>query len=271
MRIIPGILIVLVAVCAGCQTSRALKGPIPASQAIGIDDERTDRIGKAIRETMRKEKIPGLSIAVVEHGTTIWAQGFGWRDVKRRFPVDTDTQFQAGSISKPLTALGVLDLKSSGEVDLDTNVNVSWQRRTPDGRELFTSECLAWHLGRTDMADAFTKIFFALRAILQRHAGKLVVSENSPTRFCLEGGVHPKHKTPMPIAWVEIGRNYVSFHHMGVYARPDLLKGVSKKLRARMQGKSCFNFISVDDPLFAELEDLTVCAFEAFQKLPYTR
>ncbi len=66
-----------------------------------------------------------------------------------------------------------------------------------------------------------------------------------------------------------LGGDYVSFHHMGVYARPDLLKGVSKKLRARMQGKSCFNFALVDEPLFAELEEVTVCGFDAFQTLPY--
>ena len=120
-----------------------------------------------------------------------------------------------------------------------------------------------------DKADAFTETFSALRAILERRTGKLVVSEDGPTRFCLEGGLHPKHRKPMPIAWVEIGKNYVSFHHMGVYARPDLLKTVSKKLKARMQGKSCFNFTSVDEPLFAELEELTVSAFEAFRKLPF--
>ncbi len=118
------------------------------------------------------------------------------------------------------------------------------------------------------MADSFNRIFSELRAILERHAGKLVVSENSPARYCLEGGLHPRHKKRMPIAWVEVGKNYVSFHHMGVYARPDLLKGVSKKLKARMQGKSCFNFTSFDEALFAELETLTVQAFHAFQKLP---
>ena len=72
----------------------------------------------------------------------------------------------------------------------------------------------------------------------------------------------------MPIAWVEFGKNYVGFHHMAVYARPDLLKDISKKLKARMQGKSCFNFTSVNEVLFAELEELTVRAFDAFQKLP---
>ena len=121
------------------------------------------------------------------------------------------------------------------------------------------------------MAESFSDVFSALRAILERNAGKLVVSEDSSTRYCLQGGLHPKHQTPMPIAWVEIGKNYVSFHHMGVCARPDLLKGISKKLKARMQGKSCFNFTSVDERLFAELEELTVRTFEGFRKLPFMR
>ncbi len=121
------------------------------------------------------------------------------------------------------------------------------------------------------MASSFTGVFSALRGILRRHTGKLTVSEDSPTRYCLEGGVHPKHQKPMPIAWVEVGTNYVGFHHMGVYARPDLLRHVSPRLQARMQGKSCFNFTTVDEPLFAELEELTVRAFEAFQQLPYMK
>jgi hypothetical protein len=124
---------------------------------------------------------------------------------------------------------------------------------------------------RLNMADSFADVFSALRAILARNTGKLTVSEDSPTRYCLQGGLHPKHKTPMPIAWVEVGKSYVSFHHMGVYARPDLLKGISKKLKERMQGKSCFNFTSFDEPLFAELEDLTARAFEAFSKLPFVQ
>ncbi len=111
----------------------------------------------------------------------------------------------------------------------------------------------------------FLEIFAALSAILRRHAGKLTIAEDSPTRFCLQGGLHPKHQQPMPIAWTQIGRGYVSFHHMGIYARPELLLTVSKELRARMQGKSCFNFKASDPALFAELEELTARGFEAFR------
>ena len=114
---------ILSALSSGCQVSHALKQPIPASGAIGIEDERTRRIGEIIRETMRKEGVPGVSIAVIDQGQIVWAQGFGWRDAAKRLPVDTDTQFQVGSISKPVTALGVLLLKQSGQIDLDKDVN----------------------------------------------------------------------------------------------------------------------------------------------------
>jgi hypothetical protein len=91
------------------------------------------------------------------------------------------------------------------------------------------------------MPTDFALIFTRLRAILQRHAGALSVADDTPTRYVLEGGVHPTHRTPMPIAWVQVGKAYVSFHLMPVYGCPELTEGMSKALAARMQGKSCFN------------------------------
>jgi hypothetical protein len=119
------------------------------------------------------------------------------------------------------------------------------------------------------MPNNFPEVFAALREILKRHAGQLAVTEDTATCYRLEGGKHPTRKKPFPIAWVTVGKAYVSFHHMGVYARPDLLKGMSKALEARMQGKSCFNFTSADPVLLAELEDLTVRGFEAFRDAPF--
>ena len=121
------------------------------------------------------------------------------------------------------------------------------------------------------MPTDFPEVFSALRDIFRRHAGRFAVTEDTSRCYRLEGGVHPTHQRPFPIAWVSVGKSYVSFHHMGVYVRPDLLKGVSKELKARMQGKSCFNFTSVDPTLFAELEDLTVRCFEAFRNTPFMK
>jgi len=70
----------------------------------------------------------------------------------------------------------------------------------------------------------------------------------------------------MPVAWVQIGKGYVSYHLMGVHSNPKLLDGMSKELKARMQGKSCFNFKTENDALFKELEELTGQAIDSFRK-----
>ena len=59
------------------------------------------------------------------------------------------------------------------------------------------------------------------------------------------------------VAATRLGKRYVSFYLMGVYGDPTLLAGMSPELRRRMQGKSCFNFTKVDEPLFRELAEIT--------------
>ena len=77
-------------------------------------------------------------------------------------------------------------------------------------------------------------------------------------------------KRPMiPVAWVQVGKAYVSYHLMGVYGNVKLRDGMSKKLQARRQGKTCFNFKAYDEALFKELERLTVEAIAGFRKAGY--
>jgi hypothetical protein len=52
---------------------------------------------------------------------------------------------------------------------------------------------------------------------------------------------------------------------MPVYVEPKLLAGVSKPLKARMQGKSCFNFDSVDKDLLKELAALTKAGYASYK------
>jgi hypothetical protein len=116
------------------------------------------------------------------------------------------------------------------------------------------------------MSAEFQSVFVRLRKILEPYSKTLAVTQDTPGRYCLTGGVHPTHKTPMPVAWVEIGKNYVSFHHMGVYGFPKLRDEMSAEFKARMQGKSCFNFKTADEKLFAELEQVTARGFAAFKQ-----
>ncbi|MEJ7653340.1 MAG: hypothetical protein WKH64_08345 [Chloroflexia bacterium] len=61
-----------------------------------------------------------------------------------------------------------------------------------------------------------------------------------------------------------IKKRYVSYHLMPVYIYPDLLEGASDGLRKRMQGKSCFNFVRLDELLVAELAALTEAGYRRY-------
>jgi hypothetical protein len=107
------------------------------------------------------------------------------------------------------------------------------------------------------MNPEFAPIFARLRAILQRHSDRLKVTADAPQHYCLDVAFSPKLKKPFPVAWVKVGKAYVSYHFIPVYMFPELRDGMSEKLQARMQGKACFNFKAADEPLFKELEDVT--------------
>jgi|SRR5215212_6407482 len=118
----------------------------------------------------------------------------------------------------------------------------------------------------------FESIFARLREILQKHKGRFSVTDE-PGNYCLAGNPGPamaarKGKTAreMPVAWANISRAYVSYHLMGIYMNPKLQKSISKELKARMQGKSCFNFKCPDETLFAELNQLTGKSIEDLRK-----
>lgn len=111
----------------------------------------------------------------------------------------------------------------------------------------------------------FAETFAALKAILARHAAELVVAVDQADHYCLNT-TKEYRKRPMMFGAAKIGKQYVSYHLMPVYACPELLKGMSQELRKRMQGKSCFNFRAVDPGLFAELDTLTGTGLERFKR-----
>lgn len=133
----------------------------------------------------------------------------------------------------------------------------------------------SWGKEKHRASTDFELLFVRLRTILQMYSDTYSVAEDTPTCFRLEANTGPaavrawggKVKRPtLPVAWVEIGKPYVSYHLMGVYGNEKLLAGLSKRLRARMQGKTCFNFKANDEVLFKELEKLTIQAISSFKK-----
>ena len=116
-------------------------------------------------------------------------------------------------------------------------------------------------------------VFARLRDILSKHADRFSVTSNTKARYCLESPVGPAtlrawggtvKRTQIPVAWVEIKKAYVSFHLMAM--DPALRGDMSGELEKRMQGKTCFNFTTVDEALFRELAHLTARGLAAFKR-----
>lgn len=84
----------------------------------------------SLHDRMRQYNVPGASVAVIEEGKILWARGWGETEAGNGTPVDTETMFQAASISKPVAAAGALLLVEQGLLSYDSDVNESlrsWQ------------------------------------------------------------------------------------------------------------------------------------------------
>ena len=82
-----------------------------------------------LSERMQRLQVPGISVAVIHNGKIEWARGFGLTRIDGP-PVTAETLFQAGSISKPVAAMGALKLVETGKLSLDADVNsylTSWK------------------------------------------------------------------------------------------------------------------------------------------------
>ena len=90
--------------------------------------------------------------------------------------------------------------------------------------------------------EDFDALFAELRPLIDRHAPALAVVRDEPGDFQVETTKAGPSGTHMWFGAVQTRKSYVSVHVMPVYSHPDVMEGVSDELRARMQGKSCFNF-----------------------------
>lgn len=113
-----------------------------------------------------------------------------------------------------------------------------------------------------DSTSTFAEAFEELKQLVQARAGFLELQRDTETEYILTGPMMPRWKKELWFGGVRMGRAYVSLHLMPVYMFPELLKGLSPELLARMQGKSCFNFKRVEPELFAEVDALLARCIE---------
>jgi hypothetical protein len=108
-------------------------------------------------------------------------------------------------------------------------------------------------------------VYADLYKILAPYSADLDIKRDDATELYVDTRHVQKNKKPLFFGAVQVKKTYVSFHLMPVYLKPDLLDSASPELRARMQGKSCFNFSAPDPALFKELAALTKTAYASYK------
>jgi CubicO group peptidase (beta-lactamase class C family) len=96
-----------------------------ASGSPGVADPYAamkSNLSKYIRKEMSLNSVKGLSMAVVDGQRVIWCQGFGYADEATKTLAAPDTVYRAGSISKVVTSMRVLQLAGEKRLGLDDDI-----------------------------------------------------------------------------------------------------------------------------------------------------
>lgn len=72
---------------------------------------------------MRSGSMPGLAVGIARNGRVLFDKGYGFADVARRRPVTTKSMFHIASVTKTVTATGIMMLVEDGRLALDAPVN----------------------------------------------------------------------------------------------------------------------------------------------------
>ena len=94
----------------------------------GLPREALEKIERAITSEMARQGIPGLSVAVVTEHTLRWSNGYGFSDLENFVPARPITVYRLASVTKPITAVAVMQLAEKGSLDLDAPI----QRYAPE-------------------------------------------------------------------------------------------------------------------------------------------
>ncbi len=145
-------------------------------------------VSMSLQQWMNFFKIPGLSVVVFDNYRIVWKKSYGVKQAGSPDPVTLDTIFQAGSISKPLTAMAVMHYVQQGKFSLDEDIN---------------DKLISWKVPENDFTRQ-RKV--TLREVLSHSAGTTVhgfpgyaVNEPRPTLVQVLDGVKPANTAPIRV------------------------------------------------------------------------
>lgn len=126
-----------------------------------------------IENYIRPRRIPGACLVVFNKGSIVYEKGYGFADVDKKIPVTPSTLFRIASLSKPITAAGILKLVEENQLSLDSRaigfldgIVKDYEKKVVDERwHKITVRHLLQHTGGWDSSASGDPMFFPERKI----------------------------------------------------------------------------------------------------------
>lgn len=140
-----------------------ITGSLPLPRNIPPDTSAEDfqvHLSRRVPSLMTLFRIPGCSIALVHNSEIVWTEAYGIADLESETALTVDTPMRVQSISKSVTAWGILKLAEQGMIDLDDPVSkylTSWHLPESDfASYTITIRQLMSHTAGLPLGDVFT-------------------------------------------------------------------------------------------------------------------
>lgn len=161
----------------GARPGRVLRGPgyrkdlAAYNVTAGKQHPGFENYDRSMRDFMQKHAVPGASIAVTDGGNVVFAKGYGYADLAEKEKVKPTSLFRIASLSKPITAVAILQLIEQQKLDLDDKVfqvlDDDFRIATEDGSDArlkdITIRQLLEHRGGWDRSKSFDAMFQSVR------------------------------------------------------------------------------------------------------------
>lgn len=128
-----------------------------AAQIAGLSSRETVLVDSLIAVYMSKNMVPGASVAVVKNKRIVWQRGYGMANLEQFIPATPATIYRLASVSKPITAVAVMQLVEQGKIALDSPIQ-KYVPSFPQKKYPITTRLLLSHLSgiRHYNADEFS-------------------------------------------------------------------------------------------------------------------
>jgi CubicO group peptidase (beta-lactamase class C family) len=84
---------------------------------------RADQVDNYLRSQMQQHRIPGLTLKIIRDGRAIKTAAYGLANIELNVPAKPETVFEIGSVTKQLTAAGILLLAQEGKLSVDDKIS----------------------------------------------------------------------------------------------------------------------------------------------------